>query len=167
MLERLFGGGGSRGWLAAAAVALVLVLVGVGVVTTLQRDDPSGRLALLAAAVQAAAAGDANVATLTGTGQAEGAAGYAVFPEGAPGYIVVSGLPAVPSDEAFQAWLIADETPVSAGLLTRTEDGLGTLTGLERVPGTAVVALTVEQRPGADAPTSEPVVAGELASATA
>ena len=67
----------------------------------------------------------------------------------------------------IQAWYIADGAPVSAGLLTLTEDGLGTLTGLEPVPGTAVVALTVEERPGVDAPTSDPVVIGELPAATA
>lgn len=165
LLERLFGGG-SRGWVAAAAVALVLVLVGAGLAATLQRgDDQGARLALLADAVQAAASGEADVATLTGSGAAAGAAGYAVFREGEPGYIVVTGLPQVPSDEAFQAWFIADGAPVSAGLLTVTDDGLGTLTGLEPIPGTAVVALTVEERPGVDAPTSDIVVDGELPTA--
>jgi hypothetical protein len=168
LLERLFGGGGSRGWVAAAAIGLVLVLVGAGIATTIQqRDDQSGRLALLADAVRAGASGDANVATLTGSGPAADAAGYAVFPEGEPGFIVVSGLPSVPSDEAFQAWFIADGAPVSAGLLTLTGDGLGTLTDLELLPGTKVVALTVEDRPGVDAPTSDPVVVGEMPAATA
>ena len=166
LFERLFRGGANRGWVAAAAIGLVLVLVGFGLVTTIQRSsDQSGRLALLADALQAGASGEANVATLTGSGPAAGAAGYAVFPEGEPGFIVVSGLPSVPSDEAFQAWFIADGVPVSAGLMTLTDDGLGTLTDLESVPGTTVVALTVEERPGADAPTSDPVVAGELPTA--
>jgi hypothetical protein len=168
LLERLFGGGSDRGWLTAAAVALVIVLIGVSVVATLQASDKqSGRLALLADASRAAAVGDADVATLAGSGTAAGATGYAVFRDGEPGYIVVSGLPSVPSDEAFQAWYIADGAPVSAGLLTLTDDGLGTLTGLEPVPGTSVVALTVEERPGVEAPTSDPVVVGELPTATA
>jgi hypothetical protein len=166
LLERLFGGGG-RGWVMAAAIGLVLVLIGAGLVATLQRgDDQAGRLALLADAVRVAATGEADVATLTGSGPAAGATGYAVFREGEPGYIVVTGLPSVPADEAFQAWYIADGAPVSAGLLT-VSDGLGTLTDLEPVPGTAVVALTVEERPGVDAPTSDPVVVGELAAGSA
>ena len=163
LFERLFGRAGNRGWVAAAAIGLVLVLVGVGLVTTLQRgEDQARRAELLATAVRDAASGDANVATLTGSGSAEGAAGYAVFPEGEPGYIVVSGLPQLPSDAAFQAWYIADGVPVSAGLLDLTTDGLGTLTDLEPASGTSVVALTVEPRPGSDAPTSDPVVVGEL-----
>jgi hypothetical protein len=162
LLERLFGGG-SRGWVAAAAIGLVLVLVGVGIATTIgQRTDQSGRLALLADAVQAAASGEATVATLTGSGPAEGAAGYAVLREDEPAFIVVNGLPPVASDEAYQAWFIADGAPVSAGLLELTDDGLGTLTDLEALPGTKVVALTIEERPGVDAPTSDPVVVGEL-----
>ena len=156
LFERLFGGGGSRGWVAAAAIGLVLVLVGVGLVTTLQRGaEEARRVELLATAVRDAASGEANVARLTGSGSAEGAAGYAVFPEDEPGYIVVSGLPQLPSDEAFQAWYIADGVPVSAGLLDLTADGLGTLTDLEPASGTSVVALTVEPRPGGDAPTTD------------
>jgi hypothetical protein len=163
--ERLIGGA-NRGWVAAAAVGLVLVLVGLGLVTTLQRDgDDPGRTQLLAAAIHDAASGEATVATLTGSGAAADAAGYAVFPDDGPGYIVVSGLPPLPSDEAFQAWYIADGEPVSAGLLELSADGLGTLEGLEAVDGTSVVALTVESRPGADAPTSEPVILGELPAA--
>src|SRR4029078_13032306 len=97
------------------------------------------------------------------SGSATGATGYAVFRQGQPGYIVVSDLPSVSSDKAFQAWYIADGAPVSAGLLTLTDDGLGTLTGLEPIPGTSVVALTVEERPGVDAPKSERVGVGEPA----
>jgi type II secretory pathway pseudopilin PulG len=162
LLERLFGGR-SRGWVAAAALGLVLVLVGVGLVSTIQRSTEEARRAeLLATAVRDAASGQANVATLTGTGSAEGAAGYAVFPADGPGYIVITGLPQLPSDEAFQAWYIADGVPVSAGLMELSPDGLGTLMDLEPATGTSVVALTVEPRPGGEAPTSDPVVAGEL-----
>jgi hypothetical protein len=160
--ERLLGGA-NRGWVAAAAVGLVLVLVGLGLVTTLQRSgDEARRTELLAAAIRDAASGEATVATLTGSGAAAEAAGYAVFPDDAPGYIVISGLPQLPSDEAFQAWYIADGAPVSAGLMDVSPDGLGTLTDLEPASGTSVVALTVETRPGVDAPTSDPVVVGEL-----
>jgi hypothetical protein len=51
--------------------------------------------------------------------------------------------------------------------LTLGDDGLGTLTGLDPGAGTSVVAVTVEDAPGADAPTGDPILAGELRSATA
>jgi hypothetical protein len=112
--------------------------------------------------VQHAASGDANVATLTGSGSATGAAGFAVFPSDGPGFIVIDDLPPAPTGHAYQAWYIADGAPASAGLIERSDDGLGTLTGMVPIDGTSVVALTVEPVPGVQAPTTDPVVAGEL-----
>jgi hypothetical protein len=149
-------------WLGAAAAVVAVVLVAVVVVGVLRGDDRSERVALLTAAVEAAARGDAFIAPMTGVEAAADAAGFAVLPTDEPGYIVISGLPAIPSDKAYQAWYIADGAPSSAGLLTLWPDGIGTITGLDPVVGTSVVALTVEDRPGADAPSGEPVVLGEL-----
>ena len=52
--------------------------------------------------------------------------------------------------------------PSRRACIDLTADGLGTLTDLEPASGTSVVALTVEPRPGGDAPTTDPVVVGEL-----
>jgi hypothetical protein len=42
------------------------------------------------------------------------------------------------------------------------EDGYAVLSGVRRLPGTDIVALTVETAGGVDAPTEAPVVAGEV-----
>lgn len=171
-LDRLRGGGSGRvdGWALAglAAGVLVIVMVGAGILGALRLSvDESGRLDLLRQAVAAAATGEANVALLAGTGSTEGAFGYAVFPDDEAGFIVVDGLTALPGDEAYQAWFLADGVPASAGLLAVDDNGLGTLTGLDPETGTEVIAVTVEERPGAQAPTSDPILAGELRAATA
>jgi hypothetical protein len=151
-----------------AASALAVVLVAAGVVVSLQRQlSETDRLQLLRSAVAAAADPATTVAPLTGSGSAAGAVGYAIFPPDGEGYVVVDGLPAVGEDLVYQVWLVGDGDPVSAGLLDLGRDGLGSLTGLDPEPGTAVVALSVEERPGAAAPTTDPVVVGEVRPATA
>jgi hypothetical protein len=175
--ERLAGRGDDRAgraersaprWASLAASALAVVLVTAGVVVSLQRQlSETDRLQLLRSAVAAAADPATTVAPLTGSGSAAGAIGYAIFPPDGEGYVVVDGLPAVGEGLVYQVWLVGDGDPVSAGLLDLGRDGLGSLTGLDPEPGTAVVALSVEERPGAAAPTTDPVVVGEVRAATA
>jgi Anti-sigma-K factor rskA len=102
------------------------------------------------------------VAVLSGSDAATGATGYAVFPDDEAGFIVVDGLPRLTGDQVYQAWFVGEGAPVSAGLIDLGSDGLGVLTGLQIVPDTAVVALSVEERPGATAPTTTPLVVGEV-----
>ena len=147
-------------------MAIVIVAVGVG--TELQRAaDTDARLTVLRWAVVAASDPTSNVATLDGSGPAEGASGFAVFPADQDGYIVVGKLPDVPEGQTYQAWYLSDGVPSSAGLITLSSDGLGILTDLDPVLGTDTIALTVEALPGAQEPTSAPVVVGELATPTA
>lgn len=170
--ERIFGhGDGQRGglvWSGIAAGALAVVLVAVGVVGTFRlAADQSDRLDLLRQAVAAAATDQGNVAVLAGAPSAAGPFGYAVFPDDGDGFIVIDGLQPPGADNAYQAWYLVDGVPASAGLLTLDDDGLGTLTGLEPDAGTNVIAVTVEALPGAAAPTGDPILAGELRTATA
>lgn len=155
-------------WSGVAAGVLAIVLVAVGAVGFLQlTDDDPDRLALLRQAVAAAAGSNDNVAVLAGGDSAGAPFGYAVFPDDQAGFIVIDGLPAPGHDQAYQAWFLADGVPTSAGLLSLGDDGLATLTGLQPGAGTNVVAVTVEMVPGAEAPSGDPVLAGELAVATA
>ncbi|CAN5563972.1 anti-sigma factor [soil metagenome] len=150
-------------WTSAAAFVLVIVVMGLGSLTALQRESVTAdRLALLRSAIAVAADPTGNVARLQGSGAAEGATGFAVFPEAGSGFIVIDGLAQAPQGSGYQAWFIGDGAPVSVGLVDVTSDGLATLTGLEPVSGTHTIALSVETLPGADAPTSTPIVAGEL-----
>jgi hypothetical protein len=145
---------------AVPVVAIVIVLGGLGL---WQRQvAEADRLGLLREAVAAAADPAATVAVLAGSQAAQGASGYAVFPAERDGYIVVDGLPGLAGDQVYQAWLVGAGDPVSAGLIELGGDGLGVLTGVRMLPDTAVVALSVEERPGAAAPTTTPVVVGEV-----
>jgi hypothetical protein len=151
------------GLLAAAAVLAIVVLGGWNVLLQQQQSSSDQRLAVLTAAVAAAGQPGADVAPLTGTETAAGASGYAVFPPDGTGYIVLTGLPAAGSGQAWQAWTIADGAAASAGLMDVGSDGIAVLAGVDAAPGTTVVALTVEPAGGSDQPTTTPVVVGELA----
>lgn len=152
------------GLLAAAAVLAIVVLGGWNVLLQQQQSSSDQRLAVITAAVAAAGRPGADVAPLTGTDTAAGASGYAVFPPDGTGYIVLTGLPAAASGQAWQAWTIADGTAASAGLMDVGTDGVAVLAGVAAAPGTTVVALTVEPAGGSEQPTTTPVVVGELPS---
>jgi anti-sigma-K factor RskA len=62
----------------------------------------------------------------------------------------------------YQGWYIANGTPTSAGTMTVGSDGNIVATGLQPVPGTSVVAVTVEPDGGSDQPTSTPIIVGNL-----
>ena len=147
--------------MAAAAVIDKINQGGWNVLLQQQRAESDRRLALLSDAVAAAGQPGAAVAPMTGSDLAEDAGGFAVFPPGETGYIVLTGLPAVAADQTWQAWTIAD-APASVGLVTIGADGLAVLEGVAPIPGTTGVALTVEPAGGSQAPTMNPVVVGQL-----
>ena len=149
--------------LAAAAVLAIVALGGWNLVLQQQQSQTDQRLAVLSAAAAAAGQPDAAIAPLTGTDTAAGASGYAVFPAEGSGYIVLTGLPAAGEGQAWQAWTIAGESPASAGLMDVGDDGVAVLDGVVALPGTTVVALTVEPAGGSQQPTTTPVVVGRLA----
>jgi len=147
--------------LAAAAVLAIVALGGWNVLLQQQGAESHRRLALLTDAFAAAGQPGAAVTPMTGSDLAQGAGGFAVFPPGASGYIVLTGLPAVDAGQTWQAWTIADAAS-SAGLVTIGSDGLAVLEGVQHIPGTTVVALTVEPTGGSEQPTMNPLVVGQL-----
>src|SRR5580765_36879 len=67
------------------------------------------------------------------------------------GTLVVSGLDKAPSGRTYEAWVIKDNKPVRAG--TFTGGRTTTVIPLEgEVPSGSIVAVTLERKPGADAP---------------
>jgi anti-sigma factor RsiW len=65
--------------------------------------------------------------------------------------LVVSGLERAPSGRTYEAWVIKDNKPVRAG--TFAGGRTTTVVPLEhQVPSGAIVAVTLEREPGADAP---------------
>lgn len=155
-----------RAWFGWASAALALVLVAVvgawGLSAQSRADREAQRAATVAEALQVLGAPDAEVALLRGSGDAASASGFAAFSAAGQGYVVVTGLPELPSDQAYQAWYLIDGNPVSAGLMTLDADGFGVLARIPHHEGTDVIALTREPAGGVDAPTTAPIVAGEL-----
>ena len=156
----------TRGWMGWAAAAMAVVLLGVvgvwGLGAQSRADAEARRGQELAAALQLLGAPDAEVATLRGRGAATGANGFAAFSPAGDGYVIVSGLSALPSGQTYQAWYIVGEQPVSAGLMSVGDDGMAVLARIPHHSGTNVIALTIEPAGGVAAPTSAPVVSGEL-----
>jgi len=88
----------------------------------------------------------------------EGANGKVVVGEDGRAALVVHGLEPAPSGKAYEIWVMEGQTPYRAGLFH--DDGAVALD--RRVPADAVVAVTLEDADGVDAPTSDPIFSAEL-----
>jgi hypothetical protein len=150
------------GWAAAAAVLVIAVLGAWSVLLQARTSELEQRSALIADAIAASTAQGSAVATLRGTGSAAGASGFAAFTAEGEGYIVLVGLPPAPAGQTYQAWYLVDGQPFSAGIASVGPDGYALLSGVERMPGTELIAFTIEQAGGVDQPTTDPIVTGEL-----
>jgi anti-sigma-K factor RskA len=145
--------------LAAAAAALLVIAVGLGALSAnlANRLDRSTAENDRIAAVLAAP----DVQTHSASVQGVGSGTVAVSRARNEAVFVASGLRQVPSSRTYQLWVIDRGQARSAGLLgtggqvSRVIDGdLG---------GADAVALTVEPRRGSPQPTSDPVLAVNLA----
>lgn len=78
--------------------------------------------------------------------------------------VTFSGLPATPVDKVYELWLI---TPggraVRAGVFTPDESGSAVVVVPQSLDGYKLMAVTVEGRPGVDAPTQQPEIYGTVA----
>jgi anti-sigma factor RsiW len=139
-----------------AAVAAVVALA-LGLWATSLSDELDDTRAALDRQEQAAAVlADPDARTVA---LASGSGRLVVDPDGAA-VLVVDGLEPAPSDRTYQAWIVDSGTPVSAGVFPAGGDA--TVVPLEGdLPDGAVVAVTVEQAGGAEAPTTQPVVASQ------
>jgi len=85
------------------------------------------------------------------TGQSSGT--LLVTPSG-NATLIVSQLPQAPKGRIYETWVIKDNKPVRAG--TFPGGGSTVIIPLDRnVPKGAIVAVTLEEKPGADAPTGK------------
>jgi anti-sigma-K factor RskA len=93
----------------------------------------------------------------------EGADGVLVVDdESGEGKLVISGLASAPSEKTYEAWVIEGDQAVPAGLFSGGDDQ--TVVPLTTpVPEGAIVAVTVEQAGGVDAPTQQPIITSEQA----
>ena len=67
----------------------------------------------------------------------------------------VTGLPDLPSDQTYQLWALAGQTPRSLGLLDQASQGEPQLVTKTTNPGESVVAITAEPATGSPAPTGD------------
>ncbi len=74
--------------------------------------------------------------------------------------LAVSGLAPAAAGQTYQAWVVRPGGPVSAGLFTAS-GGTALVALGARVAPDDVVAVTVEREGGAEAPTTDPVVASQ------
>jgi anti-sigma-K factor RskA len=88
------------------------------------------------------------------TALADGEGGLLVAPGGGRAALVACGLSEAPAGKTYEAWVIEGKTPRPAGLF-RGSDGCAPPVLLEReVPKGAIVAVTLEDEGGVQAPTS-------------
>jgi anti-sigma-K factor RskA len=145
--------------LQAAAVLIVGVLAGWNLLLLGQTDAAQHQARLLRAAIAAAGAPGAQVASISGTAAQPAASGFvALSTTSHSGYLVVEGLAAVPAGKVYQAWYVARGVTRSAGLMT-TADGLAVL-ALSAADAVEVVAVTIEPAGGSAQPTTPIVAAG-------
>jgi anti-sigma-K factor RskA len=150
-------------WGSAVAALLILAVIGVWALGAQSRADQADRRAqVLANAIAAFSAPDSSTALLRGTGAEADASGFAAFSSDGKGYLVMVGLDAAPQGQTYQAWYIAEGQPASAGLLSVDPDGYAVLVNPDPLPGTKLVALTLEPAGGSALPTTEPFAAGEV-----
>ena len=141
----------------AAVAALLLVLAGWAYQARGPVDDP------VALVRQLRARDGVRVVPLAGSPAAPAAAGQLLLPpDQSRGGLVVSGLPSLPPDRAYQLWFIRpDQTRASGGVFR--VDGHGAATVAVPIPGDlgAYVGFGVTEEPamGSPAPTGRSVLA--------
>jgi hypothetical protein len=85
----------------------------------------------------------------------EGARGSLILTESGDGTLVLDSLAAAPTGKTYEAWVIEAGMPRRAGLFSGGGHIAFVLT--RKVPDGAVVAVTLEDAPGAEAPTGKPL----------
>jgi anti-sigma-K factor RskA len=150
----------SRPWwrqpFTVAAAALVLV-AGLGVAIVQLRDQAEDAPAAQLAAVLAAP--DAEIVELDAP---QGATARFAYAESVgDGVLVTQGLDAPPTAHAYAIWMLDEEDPALAGHLSMDEEGHG-VARMPLDPEAASVAVTLEPEDTAAAPTTDPLVHGEL-----
>lgn len=149
--------------LSLAAIFLVTLGMGSWNYSLQQRlDQQSATLQLQQRALAALAAGGPRWA-LAGTESMPRAGGLVIQDPADPRpLLLVHGLPDLPSQQAYQAWVIAGGAPTAAGVL-RPGAGGEQIARLDRPLGNAeTVALTIEPAQGSRLPTGPIVLAGQI-----
>jgi anti-sigma-K factor RskA len=100
---------------------------------------------------------------VAGSGAAEGVAGtLIVIGDEDDAILNLAGLAALPSDRAYQVWLIADDAPVPNVTFTPNAAGTATISVPGRIDDYSTLAITIEPAAGSLAPTTAPIIFSDL-----
>ncbi|HYI16755.1 MAG TPA: anti-sigma factor, partial [Thermomicrobiales bacterium] len=104
---------------------------------------------------------------VAGSGPAEGVAGTLIVVGDEDNAILnLAGLDALPSDRAYQVWLIADGAPVPNVTFVPNAAGVATVSVPGEIADYSTLAITVEPVAGSAAPTTDPIIVSDLTQAT-
>lgn len=160
-LRRRRAGVAARRWALAAAAVLAVVAGGLGavVVDQQQRLDTLAREVTVATILRQP---DAAVVTAT-TGDDDGVVRVVSSVLAGDAAVIVAGLEPLPSDRAYQLWLIdADGAAASAGLLEVDTGGTAEQVIAEGLGDATAVGVSVEPAGGSVAPTTTPIAVATL-----
>ena len=146
---------------ASAAAAAVVLVLAVVVVRQSQRLDNLGRRQALdqalAAAVSNPDARQVRLQPMTG----DGVTAQAVLLPDGTGYVVARGLPPLDPARTYQLWAIAGDQKISLGVLGNRPD----IAAFQAKMRVDALAVTAERDGGSVAPTTPPVVVGQVRTA--
>jgi anti-sigma-K factor RskA len=137
-------------WLVAAALALALAGSLIWNAQLRSDLDAQSETATYAVAGSGPAAGVAG--TLIVTGHDDEA------------ILSLAGLETLPSDRAYQVWLIADGDPVPNVTFVPNAAGVATVTVPGDIDDYNLLAITIEPQTGSAAPTTDPIITSDLTS---
>jgi anti-sigma-K factor RskA len=104
---------------------------------------------------------------VAGSGPAEGVAGTLIVVGDEDNAILnLAGLDALPSDRAYQVWLIADGAPVPNVTFVPNDAGVATVSVPGEIADYSTLAITIEPVAGSAAPTTDPIIVSDLTQAT-
>ncbi len=141
--------------LASVTAIAAAVAIGLGIYSvSLNSQLDNSRAALGAQETAAGVLADAKATTVA----MQSGSGRLVVNEAGRAVLVLDAVPAVPAGKTYQAWVITNNTPVSAGVFSAS-DSKAIVPIPQPVPTGAVVAVTVEPNGGVTSPTQAPVMA--------
>jgi len=143
--------------LASVTAIAAAVAIGFGIYAmSLNGQLDDSRAALSAQETAAAVLADTNTTSVP----MNGGSGKVVVNDAGSAVLVLNALPAAPSGKTYQAWVITDDTPVSAGVFAPSEDR-AVVPIPQTVPAGSVVAVTIEPDGGVSAPTRAPAMSSD------
>jgi anti-sigma factor RsiW len=143
--------------LAAAAAVAAVVALGVGLWgASLSSDLDETRAALERERAAAAVLADSSARSVA----LESGEGRLVVDADGRAALVLEGLDPAPAGKTYELWIVADGQPAQAGLFPG-RDGTDVVALDGTVEAGNVVAVTIEDAGGVDAPTTDPIAASQ------